>query len=152
VQIICGVFLCPLALALSILLGWHVYLIFHNKTTIEVWEIESPWCLGIYCLWNCNVEYVGRLQYHEGVRAMWLAEKAGNLYHHPYDLGVYENLVSVSIIPVLFFSYAQGISICLCRNLFSKPSLCSCLGFVFVHSKICDVHKLMLDLLFHYSW
>ncbi|EEE55657.1 hypothetical protein OsJ_04050 [Oryza sativa Japonica Group] len=66
--IICGVFLCPLALALSILLGWHVYLIFHNKTTIE---------------------------YHEGVRAMWLAEKAGNLYHHPYDLGVYENLVSV---------------------------------------------------------
>uniref|UniRef100_A0A0E0CA77 S-acyltransferase n=1 Tax=Oryza meridionalis TaxID=40149 RepID=A0A0E0CA77_9ORYZ len=33
--------------------------------------------------------------YHEGVRAMWLAEKAGNLYHHPYDLGVYENLVSV---------------------------------------------------------
>jgi len=33
--------------------------------------------------------------YHEGVRAMWLAEKAGNLYHHPYNLGVYENLVSV---------------------------------------------------------
>ncbi|KAL5220589.1 hypothetical protein ABZP36_025302 [Zizania latifolia] len=35
-----------------------------------------------------------RTEYHEGVRAMWLAEKAGNLYHHPYDLGVYENLVS----------------------------------------------------------
>ncbi|XP_077232775.1 putative protein S-acyltransferase 16 isoform X2 [Tasmannia lanceolata] len=33
--------------------------------------------------------------YHEGVRAMWLAEKVGNIYHHPYDLGVYENLVSV---------------------------------------------------------
>lgn len=26
---------------------------------------------------------------------MWLAEKGGDLYHHPYDLGVYENLISV---------------------------------------------------------
>ncbi|KAK1297893.1 putative S-acyltransferase [Acorus calamus] len=66
--IISGVLLVPLSLALSILLGWHVYLIFHNKTTIE---------------------------YHEGVRAMWLAEKVGNVYQHPYDLGIYENLVSV---------------------------------------------------------
>ncbi|XP_062180370.1 probable protein S-acyltransferase 16 isoform X2 [Phragmites australis] len=65
--IICGVILCPLALALAVLLGWHVYLILQNKTTIE---------------------------YHEGVRAMWLAEKGGDLYHHPYDLGVYENLIS----------------------------------------------------------
>ncbi|XP_077238977.1 putative protein S-acyltransferase 16 [Tasmannia lanceolata] len=66
--IICGVLLVPLTVALSILLGWHIYLILHNKTTIE---------------------------YHEGVRAMWLAEKIGNIYRHPYDLGVYENLVSV---------------------------------------------------------
>ncbi|KAJ0979527.1 hypothetical protein J5N97_015001 [Dioscorea zingiberensis] len=66
--IICGVLLFPLTLALSILLGWHVYLILQNKTTIE---------------------------YHEGVRAMWLAEKAGNIYRHPYDLGVYENLSTV---------------------------------------------------------
>ncbi|XP_077232774.1 putative protein S-acyltransferase 16 isoform X1 [Tasmannia lanceolata] len=66
--IICGVLLVPLTVALSILLGWHIFLILHNKTTIE---------------------------YHEGVRAMWLAEKVGNIYHHPYDLGVYENLVSV---------------------------------------------------------
>ncbi|KAL4188761.1 hypothetical protein AMTRI_Chr08g162020 [Amborella trichopoda] len=66
--IICGTILVPLSLALSILLGWHVYLISHNKTTIE---------------------------YHEGVRAMWLAQKVGNIYQHPYDLGVYENLVSV---------------------------------------------------------
>lgn len=29
---------------------------------------------------------------------MWLAEKAGNLYHHPYNLGVYENLISVRTI------------------------------------------------------
>ncbi|ONM36498.1 probable protein S-acyltransferase 16-like isoform X1 [Zea mays] len=66
--VVCGVLLCPLALALMVLLGWHVYLILHNKTTIE---------------------------YHEGVRATWLAEKAGNVYHHPYNLGIYENLVSV---------------------------------------------------------
>ncbi|ONK76911.1 uncharacterized protein A4U43_C02F1170 [Asparagus officinalis] len=66
--IICGVLLIPLTLALSVLLGWHIYLILHNKTTIE---------------------------YHEGVRAMWLAEKVGNIYRHPYDLGVYDNLVSV---------------------------------------------------------
>ncbi|KAK3138584.1 hypothetical protein QOZ80_5AG0370760 [Eleusine coracana subsp. coracana] len=66
--IISGVIICPLTLALAVLLGWHVYLIVQNKTTIE---------------------------YHEGVRAMWLAEKGGDLYHHPYDLGVYENLISV---------------------------------------------------------
>jgi palmitoyltransferase len=66
--IICGVILSPLALALAMLLGWHIYLILQNKTTVE---------------------------YHEGVRAMWLAEKGGDLYHHPYDLGVYDNLISV---------------------------------------------------------
>ncbi|KAG9454640.1 hypothetical protein H6P81_007544 [Aristolochia fimbriata] len=66
--IIAGVLLVPLTLALSILLGWHIYLTLHNKTTIE---------------------------YHEGVRAMWLAEKVGNIYRHPYDVGAYENLVSV---------------------------------------------------------
>ncbi|XP_043698301.1 probable protein S-acyltransferase 16 [Telopea speciosissima] len=66
--IISGVLLVPLTVALSILLGWHIYLILHNKTTIE---------------------------YHEGVRAMSLAEKIGNVYRHPYDLGPYENLTSV---------------------------------------------------------
>ncbi|KAJ4979411.1 hypothetical protein NE237_010191 [Protea cynaroides] len=66
--IISGVLLVPLTVALSILLGWHIYLILHNKTTIE---------------------------YHEGVRAMWLAEKVGNVYSNPYDLGPYENLTSV---------------------------------------------------------
>ncbi|KAF8402941.1 hypothetical protein HHK36_011034 [Tetracentron sinense] len=63
--VISGVLLVPISVALSILLGWHIYLILQNKTTIE---------------------------YHEGVRAMWLAEKVGNVYQHPYDLGPYENL------------------------------------------------------------
>ncbi|KAJ3668950.1 hypothetical protein LUZ60_010900 [Juncus effusus] len=66
--IICGVLLCPLTLALAILLGWHIYLILQNKTTIE---------------------------HHEGVRATWLAEKAGNIYRHPYNLGIYQNLITI---------------------------------------------------------
>ncbi|XP_048320299.2 probable protein S-acyltransferase 16 isoform X3 [Ziziphus jujuba] len=66
--VISGLLLVPLSVALSVLLGWHIYLVLQNKTTIE---------------------------YHEGVRAMWLAEKGGNVYSHPYDLGAYENLVTV---------------------------------------------------------
>ncbi|KAJ4972015.1 hypothetical protein NE237_005114 [Protea cynaroides] len=66
--IISGVLLVPLTVALSVLLGWHIYLILNNKTTIE---------------------------YHEGVRAMWLAEKVGNVYRHPYDIGPYENVTLV---------------------------------------------------------
>lgn len=36
------------------------------------------------------------MQYYEGVRAMLVAEQGGNVYSHPYDLGVYENLITVS--------------------------------------------------------
>lgn len=68
IYVISGLLLIPLNMALGFFLGWHMYLIFGNKTTIE---------------------------YHEGVRAMWLAEKGGDVYSHPYDLGVYENLISV---------------------------------------------------------
>ncbi|XP_059296640.1 probable protein S-acyltransferase 16 isoform X1 [Lycium ferocissimum] len=68
VYIISGLLLVPLSLALCVFLGWHVHLILQNKTTIE---------------------------YQEGVRAMWLAEKGGHVYSHPYDLGAYENLISV---------------------------------------------------------
>ncbi|KAL5549876.1 hypothetical protein UlMin_000052 [Ulmus minor] len=68
VYVISGLLLVPLCIALSVLLGWHIYLVLQNKTTIE---------------------------YHEGVRAMWLAEKGGNVYSHPYDLGAYENLTMV---------------------------------------------------------
>ncbi|XP_027072358.1 probable protein S-acyltransferase 16 isoform X1 [Coffea arabica] len=66
--VISGLLLVPLTLALTIFMFWHVYLILQYKTTIE---------------------------YHEGVRAMWLAEKGGYLYSHPYDLGAYENMISV---------------------------------------------------------
>uniref|UniRef100_A0A7C9CSR3 S-acyltransferase n=1 Tax=Opuntia streptacantha TaxID=393608 RepID=A0A7C9CSR3_OPUST len=62
------ILLFPLTIALGVLLVWHIYLTLWNKTTIE---------------------------YYEGVRAMWLAEKGGELYRHPYDLGAFENLTSV---------------------------------------------------------
>ncbi|PPS01893.1 hypothetical protein GOBAR_AA18748 [Gossypium barbadense] len=65
--VISGLLLVPLSMALSGLLGWHIYLILQNKTTIE---------------------------YHEGVRATWLQERAGNVYKHPYDLGAYDNLTT----------------------------------------------------------
>ncbi|KAK7350326.1 hypothetical protein VNO77_08819 [Canavalia gladiata] len=68
VYVVSGLILVPLSIALCVLLGWHIYLILHNKTTIE---------------------------YHEGVRALWLAEKGGSIYKHPYDLGPDENLTSV---------------------------------------------------------
>ncbi|XP_048429900.1 probable protein S-acyltransferase 16 isoform X10 [Pyrus x bretschneideri] len=67
-QVISGLLLVPLCVALSVLLGWHIYLTLQNKTTIE---------------------------YHEGVRGMWLAEKGGQIYSHPYDRGAYENLTTV---------------------------------------------------------
>ncbi|KAE8725089.1 putative protein S-acyltransferase 16 [Hibiscus syriacus] len=68
VYVISGLLLVPLSMALSVLLGWHIYLILQNKTTIE---------------------------YHEGVRATGLEDKLGNAYKHPYDLGAYRNLVTV---------------------------------------------------------
>ncbi|WVZ17663.1 hypothetical protein V8G54_010645 [Vigna mungo] len=68
VYVVSGLLLVPLSITLCILFGWHIYLVLHNKTTIE---------------------------YHEGVRALWLAEKGGSIYKHPYDLGPYENLTSV---------------------------------------------------------
>ncbi|PON90844.1 Zinc finger, DHHC-type, palmitoyltransferase [Trema orientale] len=68
IYVVSGLLLVPLSVALSVLLGWHIYLVLQNKTTIE---------------------------YHEGVRAMWLAEKGGDVYSHPYDLGAFENLTTV---------------------------------------------------------
>ncbi|KAL2934279.1 putative protein S-acyltransferase 16 [Bienertia sinuspersici] len=74
VYVISCLLIVPLTIALGVLLGWHIYLTLRNKTTIE---------------------------YYEGVRAMWLAEKGGEVYRHPYDLGAYENLASLKFIGVL---------------------------------------------------
>lgn len=45
-------------------------------------------------------------QYHEGVRATWLAEDIGQGYRHPYDIGIFINLVAVSIFSFLGFLLA----------------------------------------------
>ncbi|KAH9606430.1 hypothetical protein KSS87_015073, partial [Heliosperma pusillum] len=68
IYVISCLLIFPLTIALSVLLGWHIYLILRNKTTIE---------------------------YYEGVRAMWLAQKGGEVYRHPYDLGPFDNLTAV---------------------------------------------------------
>ncbi|XP_074582473.1 putative protein S-acyltransferase 15 [Curcuma longa] len=60
-----GSLISLLSLALSTLLGWHIYLLTHNITTIE---------------------------YRIAVRAMWLAKKSGQKHRHRFDLGVYKNL------------------------------------------------------------
>lgn len=61
----CGTVMLALSLTLGTLLGWHIYLIIHNMTTIE---------------------------YYEGIRAAWLAKKSGLSYRHPFDVGVYKNI------------------------------------------------------------
>lgn len=63
-----GAMISLLSLTLATLLGWHLYLISHNMTTIE---------------------------YYEGTRAAWLAKKSGQSYHHPFDVGVYKNMTLI---------------------------------------------------------
>ncbi|ONK79500.1 uncharacterized protein A4U43_C01F6990 [Asparagus officinalis] len=66
--VICGLIIVIVSLSTTTLLGWHIYLLTHNMSTIE---------------------------YREAVRAMWLARKCGQKYRHPYDLGVYNNLLLI---------------------------------------------------------
>ncbi|KAB1219045.1 putative protein S-acyltransferase 15 [Morella rubra] len=65
---ICGALMIGLSGTLGTLLGWHIYLIIQNMTTIE---------------------------YYEGIRQSWLARKSGQSYQHPFNLGVYRNITSV---------------------------------------------------------
>ncbi|XP_043702767.1 probable protein S-acyltransferase 15 isoform X2 [Telopea speciosissima] len=68
VYITCGSIIGVLCLILVTLLGWHLYLLSHNMTTIE---------------------------YHEGIRAKWLARKSGKSYHHRYNVGFYRNITLI---------------------------------------------------------
>lgn len=63
--VICGSIIVVLSLSTTTLLGWHIYLLTRNMSTIE---------------------------YRAAVRAMWLASKSGQKYRHHYDLGAYNNL------------------------------------------------------------
>uniref|UniRef100_A0A7N0TL54 S-acyltransferase n=1 Tax=Kalanchoe fedtschenkoi TaxID=63787 RepID=A0A7N0TL54_KALFE len=60
-----GVLAVALSLVLGTLLGWHIYLVLHNMTTIE---------------------------YYESTRAAWLARKSGQNYRHPFNLNSYKNI------------------------------------------------------------
>lgn len=141
-QVICAVILVPVLIAVGVLMTWHLFLLLHNKTTIEVlnskaslvvcvdflayWEysfvtknlwraysylttemlssteaylIDADLTDNLFDSFECGLSIWGRSlcwQYHEGVRAKWLAEKAGHRYRHPYNVGVYTNLVTVS--------------------------------------------------------
>lgn len=65
----------PLVIALGLLLGWHIYLVAYNKTTIE---------------------------YHEGVRSR---TKGGHrVGKHIYDLGMFENPHSILGVRVYWFA------------------------------------------------
>ncbi|WCJ19267.1 DHHC-type zinc finger family protein [Euphorbia peplus] len=66
--IVFGLKVAALSVTLGTLLGWHMYLIAHNMTTIE---------------------------YYEGIRAAWLARQSGQNYRHPFDISVYGNITSV---------------------------------------------------------
>ncbi|XP_028113821.1 probable protein S-acyltransferase 15 isoform X2 [Camellia sinensis] len=68
ITFISGVIIVGLSLTLGTLLGWHIYLILHNMTTIE---------------------------YYEAIRAAWLARKSGQSYRHPYNVGIYKNITLV---------------------------------------------------------
>lgn len=58
----------PLIIGLGMLLGWHIYIILQNKTTIE---------------------------YHEGVTASAHYKTFGQKYSHPYDIGIMRNIRAV---------------------------------------------------------
>ncbi|XP_052199242.1 probable protein S-acyltransferase 15 isoform X2 [Diospyros lotus] len=67
-SIVSGMMIPGLSLTLGTLLGWHIYLVIHNMTTIE---------------------------YYEDIRAAWLARKSGQSYRHPFDVGAYKNITLV---------------------------------------------------------
>lgn len=91
------------------------YLDITKLSIILLWSVEKfiPRLIAMYLginfimvqLFGCNLIEKSAplihwylylfLQYHEGVRAMWLAEKGGQIYSHPYDLGAYQNLSTV---------------------------------------------------------
>ncbi|KAF7811763.1 putative protein S-acyltransferase 15 isoform X1 [Senna tora] len=64
----CALMLISLTTTLLTLSGWHVYLILHNMTTIEYYEVQ---------------------------RAKWLARKSGQSYRHPFNMGAYKNITLV---------------------------------------------------------
>ena len=74
-------------------------------------------------------------QFHEGVRAMWLAEKEGHVYKHPYDVGTYENLTMVKTLrPFFFFLFFPFLPE---KYVFNMMYLWkNCLHFIFISTQL----------------
>jgi len=96
-QILAGVLLFFLSLTIGSLLCWHIYLLCHNMTTIEVsyyLEFQTYRLLhsfvAPYLLFSAPLH-----QYREAVRAKWLAKKSGQKYRHRFDLGMRKNIQMV---------------------------------------------------------
>lgn len=95
-QILAGVLLFFLSLTIGSLLGWHIYLLCHNMTTIEVsyyleFHVHPP-----HSFLASHLIVSGSLhQYREAVRARWLAKKSGQKYRHRFDLGILKNIQMV---------------------------------------------------------
>lgn len=66
--VVSGAMMFGLSITFGTLLGWHIYLMSCNMTTIENYE---------------------------GIRAAWLSRKSGHSYRHPFNLSVYKNITSV---------------------------------------------------------
>ncbi|EFJ07273.1 hypothetical protein SELMODRAFT_448518 [Selaginella moellendorffii] len=67
-KVMYGVCLVVGVLIFGSMQAWYAYLLVQNKTTIE---------------------------FHQGKREGWIAVKAGQIYRHPYDLGLLANLINV---------------------------------------------------------
>ena len=100
-QILAGVILFSLCLTIGSLLCWHMYLMCHNMTTIEVsYGYKVQVCIQLikrlvylYLVWLFLL--LPRHQYREAVRAKWLAKKSGQNYRHQFDQGMRKNIQMV---------------------------------------------------------
>lgn len=81
------------------------------------------------------------LQYQEGVRAMCVAEKGGYVYSHPYDLGAYENLISVRDYSSFFVSF-HAVLLSSLMMTFNFPFLSSYESFLFFYRISVEVRVL----------
>ena len=56
-QVMSATIIAPLSIALIVLLGWHIYLLLNNKTTIEVLNcIYHVKFISEVCQWNRNLK------------------------------------------------------------------------------------------------
>jgi palmitoyltransferase ZDHHC3/7/25 len=105
-QILAGVLLFFLSLTIGSLLCWHIYLLCHNMTTIEVsYYLEFPEFHPLYSRVSLLIVSAPLHQYREVVRAKWLAKKSGQKYRHRFDLGKLNNIQTVYYLTTSEFQF-----------------------------------------------